>query len=58
MTSSAAHQTGETPTARQKRVWDKTAPAYDKQIALVEKIWFTGGREWLFVIFERHAGAK
>lgn len=47
MTSSATPQTGETPAARQKRVWDKTAPGYDKQIALFEKIWFAGGREWL-----------
>ena len=38
---------GETPAARQKRVWDKSAPSYDKQIAFFEKIWFGGGREWL-----------
>ena len=38
---------GETPAARQKRVWDKSAPSYDKQIAFFEKIWFAGGREWL-----------
>jgi ubiquinone/menaquinone biosynthesis C-methylase UbiE len=38
---------GETPTARQRRVWDKTAPTYDKQISLFERIWFSGGREWL-----------
>ena len=36
-----------TPTARQKQVWDKTAPGYDKQISFFEKIWFGGGREWL-----------
>jgi ubiquinone/menaquinone biosynthesis C-methylase UbiE len=47
MTGSTKAQTGETPTARQKRVWDKTAPSYDKQIAFFEKIWFAGGREWL-----------
>ncbi|MFF0371742.1 class I SAM-dependent methyltransferase [Micromonospora sp. NPDC005087] len=47
MTSSAGPQTGETPTARQKRVWNTMAPGYDKQIALFEKIWFAGGREWL-----------
>lgn len=34
-------------TARQKRVWDLAAPGYDKQIALFEKFWFAGGREWL-----------
>lgn len=47
MTSSAKARTCETPTARQKRVWDKTAPGYDKQIAFFEKAWFSGGREWL-----------
>ncbi len=45
MTSSA--KTCPTPTARQKRVWDKSASGYDKQIAFFEKNWFTGGREWL-----------
>ena len=39
--------TNETATARQRRVWDKGAPSYDTQIALFEKIWFAGGREWL-----------
>ena len=38
--------TAESPTARQKRVWDKSAPGYDKQIAFFEKI-IGGGREWL-----------
>src|SRR5262249_37023380 len=47
MTSTAKAQTGETPTARQRRVWDKSAPSYDKQIAFFEKIQFGGGREWL-----------
>jgi ubiquinone/menaquinone biosynthesis C-methylase UbiE len=37
----------ETPAAKQRRVWDKTAPAYDRQIALFERIWFGGGREWV-----------
>ncbi|MFF5232417.1 class I SAM-dependent methyltransferase [Dactylosporangium sp. NPDC000521] len=37
----------ETPTARQQRVWDRNAPGYDRQIGLFERIWFTGGREWL-----------
>ncbi|HEU5036142.1 MAG TPA: methyltransferase domain-containing protein [Nocardioides sp.] len=35
------------PSARQRRVWDKAAPSYDRQIAFFERIWFTGGREWL-----------
>jgi ubiquinone/menaquinone biosynthesis C-methylase UbiE len=39
--------TGESPTERQRRVWDKAAPAYDRQIAFFERIWFGGGREWL-----------
>jgi ubiquinone/menaquinone biosynthesis C-methylase UbiE len=47
MTSSAKAKTGETPTARQKRVWDKAALSYDKQIAFFERIQFAGGREWL-----------
>jgi ubiquinone/menaquinone biosynthesis C-methylase UbiE len=47
MTTTAKAPTGETPTARQRRVWDKSAPSYDKQIAFFEKIQFGGGREWL-----------
>jgi len=47
MTSTAKARAGETPAARQKRVWDKAAPRYDKQISFFEKIWFAGGREWL-----------
>jgi ubiquinone/menaquinone biosynthesis C-methylase UbiE len=45
MMTSAARR--ETPTARQRRLWDKSAPSYDKQIAFFEKIQFGGGREWL-----------
>lgn len=37
----------ETPLARQRRVWDRHAPSYDAQIALLERSWFAGGREWL-----------
>ena len=47
MTSTDKPRVGETPAARQKRVWDKSAPSYDKQIAFFEKTWFGGGREWL-----------
>jgi ubiquinone/menaquinone biosynthesis C-methylase UbiE len=47
MMSTAKARTCQTPTARQKRVWDKAAPSYDKQIALFERIQFAGGREWL-----------
>ena len=38
---------GESAAERQKRVWDSAAPKYDKQIALFERIWFAGGRQWL-----------
>jgi ubiquinone/menaquinone biosynthesis C-methylase UbiE len=34
-------------TAKVLRVWEKSAPGYDRQIALLEKIWLRGGREWL-----------
>lgn len=34
-------------TGKQRRVWDKAAPSYDRQIAFFERIWFTGGREWI-----------
>jgi ubiquinone/menaquinone biosynthesis C-methylase UbiE len=34
-------------TAKVLRAWEKSAPSYDKQIALLEKVWFAGGREWL-----------
>jgi ubiquinone/menaquinone biosynthesis C-methylase UbiE len=34
-------------TAKALRAWDRAAPSYDKQIAVFEKIWFGGGREWL-----------
>ena len=47
MTSTGQAGTRETPAARQKRVWDKSAPSYDKQISFFEKIWFGGAREWL-----------
>jgi ubiquinone/menaquinone biosynthesis C-methylase UbiE len=47
MTSTAKPKACETPTARQRRVWDQNAPSYDKQIAFFERIQFAGGREWL-----------
>lgn len=34
-------------TEQQRRVWDKAAPSYDRQIAFFERIQFAGGREWL-----------
>jgi ubiquinone/menaquinone biosynthesis C-methylase UbiE len=45
--SGTAAKAFETPTARQRRVWDKAAPGYNKQIAFFEKIWFGEGREWI-----------
>ena len=47
MTTTAKARMCQTPAARQKRVWDKAAPGYDKQIAFFEKVQFAGGREWL-----------
>jgi ubiquinone/menaquinone biosynthesis C-methylase UbiE len=47
MTGTARQPTGETPTARQRRVWDRSAPGYDKQIAFYERIWFGGARQWI-----------
>jgi len=47
MTGTGRARSGESPAARQKRVWDKSAPGYDKQIAFFEKVQFGGGREWL-----------
>jgi len=32
---------------RQKRVWDEAAPRYDRQIAFLERHWFTGARQWV-----------
>ncbi len=34
-------------TAKQRRVWDRAASSYDRQIRFFEKVWFAGGREWL-----------
>jgi ubiquinone/menaquinone biosynthesis C-methylase UbiE len=47
MISSAKRAARQTPADRQKRVWDKAAANYDKQIAFFEKIQFGGGRAWL-----------
>ena len=37
----------ENPLVKQRRIWDESAPSYDKQIAFLEKTWFSGGRQWL-----------
>lgn len=34
-------------TAKQRRVWDRAAPTYDRQIAMFDRVWFAGGREWI-----------
>lgn len=34
-------------TDKQRRVWDRYAPSYDRQIAFFERLQFRGGREWL-----------
>jgi ubiquinone/menaquinone biosynthesis C-methylase UbiE len=47
VTGTPKAQPRETPTARQRRVWNEGAPRYDKQIAFFERIQFGGGREWL-----------
>jgi len=37
----------ETPTEKQKRVWDKSASSYDGQMDFVERLLGRGDREWL-----------
>src|SRR5919201_4060264 len=37
----------DTETERIRRIMDKLAPGYDRQMAFVEKILFGGGREWV-----------
>jgi ubiquinone/menaquinone biosynthesis C-methylase UbiE len=34
-------------TAKQRQVWDRFAPRYDRQMAFLERVQFRGGREWL-----------
>jgi len=38
---------GESPTDRQRRVWDKSAASYDRQMDFVERLMASGDREWL-----------
>lgn len=49
MTGAGASKAGEreTATARQRRIWNKMAPDYDRQIAFFERVQFGGGREWI-----------
>src|SRR2546425_4534388 len=37
----------EPETERVRRIWEKLAPQYDKDIKLFEKVLFAGGREWV-----------
>jgi ubiquinone/menaquinone biosynthesis C-methylase UbiE len=39
--------TPEPETERVRRIWEKLAPRYDKDIKLFEKILFSGGRQWV-----------
>jgi ubiquinone/menaquinone biosynthesis C-methylase UbiE len=34
-------------TERVRRIWEKLAPRYDKDIKFLEKVLFAGGREWV-----------
>jgi ubiquinone/menaquinone biosynthesis C-methylase UbiE len=38
---------GELETDRVRRIQDRTAPKYDRQIGFFERVLFTGGREWV-----------
>ncbi|HEY3529913.1 MAG TPA: methyltransferase domain-containing protein [Nocardioides sp.] len=38
---------GETETEKQRRVWDKAAPSYDRQLDFVERLMGPGDREWV-----------
>lgn len=47
MANSARTPSVDTPAERQRRVWDRAAPGYDRQIAYFERLLLRGGREWL-----------
>jgi ubiquinone/menaquinone biosynthesis C-methylase UbiE len=38
---------GETPTEQQRRIWDKSAPSYDRQLDFVERLMRDDGRAWV-----------
>lgn len=46
-THEARTRDAETPEAKVRRVWDQAASTYDRQIGFLERVWFTGAREWL-----------
>jgi ubiquinone/menaquinone biosynthesis C-methylase UbiE len=37
----------ESAVAKQKRVWDKNASKYDREMAFFERFWVSGARQWL-----------
>jgi ubiquinone/menaquinone biosynthesis C-methylase UbiE len=37
----------ELETERVRRIWERLAPRYDKDIRFLEKVLFAGGREWV-----------
>ena len=39
--------TSSDPTERQRRVWDKRAPTFDRSMGLMEKLLFGNGRAWV-----------
>lgn len=41
------HARHESATEKQRRVWDKSARGYDRQMSFFEEVWFGGGRDWL-----------
>jgi ubiquinone/menaquinone biosynthesis C-methylase UbiE len=45
-TSSGSRSTRADETERQRRVWDKHAPSYDRSMGLTEKLFFGDGRSW------------
>jgi len=34
-------------TERVRRIWDRFAPRYDRQVRFFERVLFGGGREWV-----------
>jgi len=34
-------------TTKARRVWDRMAPRYDRDMRLIEKLWFGAGRQWI-----------
>jgi ubiquinone/menaquinone biosynthesis C-methylase UbiE len=43
----AMKRADETPTERQRRVWDESASSYDRQLDFVERMMRDDGREWI-----------